>query len=127
MFEEPHRWALAWLLLGARHNSGMDAVVTALSWVAALGFPLVLGYALYVHWARRRMARVIENHACKLCGQSFAEALVEVQGRPTAADRARLDRFQVRYARWRVVCHECGGINICTVKGEPYVALVERS
>ena len=105
----------------------MDLVVTGLSWVVAAGFPLVLGYAVYVQWARRRVARVLEGYACKLCGQSFAEALAEVEGRPTAADRARLDRFQVRYARWRVVCHECGGINICTAKGEPYVALANRS
>jgi hypothetical protein len=105
----------------------MDWLETILSWLLAVGLPLALGYALLMHRARRRVLRRLESHACRLCGQSFAEALGEVQGRPTAADRARLDRFQQRYARWRVVCYECGGINICTAKGEPYVALVERS
>ncbi|MCS6970112.1 MAG: hypothetical protein RMM29_07635 [Planctomycetota bacterium] len=92
-------------------------------------FPLLglLAWTLGVWWRqRRRLARARAKGSCQLCGTPFREAQIEYRGALTRAERARLDRFQARFAAWTIVCLECGAINVCTREGSAFRAFVPR-
>lgn len=92
------------------------------------GITTVLLLVALWQWRRRRtLIRLAEaNGACKLCQTPFSEAQIEYAGRITRAERAKLDRFQARFAAWKLVCHECGAINLCTRDGIAFAATVPR-
>lgn len=78
-----------------------------------------------IEWQRRRrFLRRLEASSCALCGQGFDDAIADYLGRVPAAERARLDRFQRRFARHRVACGDCGAINYCTADGIAFKAMV---
>ena len=78
-------------------------------------------------WRRRAHVRIAEaNGTCKLCGTPFVDAHIEFAGRVTRAERARLDRFQARFASFKILCHECGTLNICASDGAAFKAVVQR-
>jgi len=87
---------------------------------------LPLAWCLYEWWRRRRFLRRLEASSCALCGHGFDDAIAEYLGRVPRADRARLDRFQRRFAHYRVACGDCGAINVCTADGIAFKAVVER-
>lgn len=84
---------------------------------------LLLFWTLRVRARRRRFLKALEAHSCRICGADFAEALVDDLGRPSAETMARLDAFQRRFAHRAVLCHDCGGVNICTSDGKPFRGL----
>ena len=89
---------------------------------------LLIGWAIWVMLRRRRRVRLAEaNGRCKLCDTAFSEAHIEYDGAITRADRARLDRFQARFAAFRIRCHECGSVNICTKDGQAFAVRVEQT
>lgn len=84
---------------------------------------LVLAWCGYHVWVRRRRLRLAEqNGSCKICGTPFAEAVIEYHGAISRAERARLDRFQSRFAAFTVLCLECQSLNICTKDGTAFSA-----
>ena len=84
---------------------------------------LLMGWCGVVLWNRRRRLRLAERHGtCLICGTPFSEAQIEYRGAISAADRAALDRFQVRFASFKILCQECGSLNICTRDGRAYKA-----
>jgi hypothetical protein len=88
---------------------------------------LLLAWTGWVMWRRRRMLRRAEAvGSCKLCSTPFAEAQIEWLGPVTRAERAKLDRFQARFAAFTVLCHECGAVNTCTADGIAFTARVPR-
>jgi len=86
---------------------------------------LLFLWAVHLRRSRQRFAAALEAHACRLCGASFADALVDDLGRPSPAIRRRLDAFQLRFAHRAVRCEECGGVNICTRDGIPFKGLAD--
>ena len=88
---------------------------------------LLLLYASIQLWRRRAHLRIAEaNGSCKLCHTPFADAHIEFAGRVTRAERMRLDRFQARFASFKILCHECGTMNICASDGIAFKAVVQR-
>jgi hypothetical protein len=97
--------------------SGLIAVLIGCTFLATL-----IG-----QWAwRRRFRQRLETHACALCGNGFDDAIAEYLGPLTAAERARLDRFQQRFASRKIRCGDCGAINLCTRDGQPFKAWIEN-
>lgn len=92
-------------------------------------FPLLALIALAL-WTlarqRRRLRLARARGACQLCGTAFRDAQIEYAGSVTRAQRARLDRFQARFAAWSIRCLECGALNLCTRDGTAFRAEVER-
>lgn len=86
---------------------------------------LLVLWVLWIQRRRRRFLRALESHACRICGCSFADALVEDLGRPSKRVLERLDRFQRRFAARAVLCQECGSINVCSPDGVPFRGLPE--
>ncbi|HAT11731.1 MAG TPA: hypothetical protein DCS97_14315 [Planctomycetes bacterium] len=85
---------------------------------------LLLGWCGWVLWRRRSRVRLAEGAgACVICKTTFAEAQITYHGEVTKAERAALDRFQARFATFKIHCHECGTINICTKDGQAFRAL----
>jgi hypothetical protein len=88
---------------------------------------LLLLFAGIQLWRRRAHLRIAEaNGSCKLCGTPFVDAHIEFAGRVTRTERARLDRFQARFASFKILCHECGTMNICASDGTAFKAMVQR-
>jgi len=88
---------------------------------------LLIAFIAWQMWRRRSLRQRAErNGSCKLCGTAFAEAHIEYVGRVTPAERAKLDRFQARFASFKIVCHECGAVNVCTSDGIAFTAGVPR-
>ncbi|MFM2089875.1 MAG: hypothetical protein RLZZ127_364 [Planctomycetota bacterium] len=87
---------------------------------------LALGWALWTAHRRRSRLHRIRAHACKVCGTPFDEAIAEYLGGIGSADRAVLDRFQARFAAFKIHCLECDSVNYCTRDGVPFRGVVVR-
>ena len=85
-----------------------------------------LGWCVLAWHRRRRFLRRLERSSCALCGNGFDDAIADYLGGVSRAERARLDRFQRRFARYRVACGDCGAINYCTADGIAFKALVPK-
>ena len=104
-----------------------------MEWAAAIagivvgnGILAALAIALIAWRRRRRLEQAITAHACPACGSRFDESIAEYLGGVRAADRARLDRFQQRFAAHRFQCGDCGALITTTAAGEPFAARYER-
>jgi hypothetical protein len=85
---------------------------------------LMMGWCGFVLWRRKRRRHLAERHgSCTVCGTPFSEAMIEYHGAITGSERASMDRFQARFAAFKILCHECGTVNICTRDGVAYKAL----
>ncbi|MBA3686485.1 MAG: hypothetical protein H0W72_14785 [Planctomycetes bacterium] len=87
------------------------------------------GALLWCLWewrARRRFLERLTGSSCMFCRASFADATSEYLGGVSRAQRQGLDRFQRRFARYQVVCGDCGAVNICTVDGVAFRAYLPR-
>jgi hypothetical protein len=85
---------------------------------------LLMAWCGLVMWRRRRRLRLAEEHGvCLICGTPFSEAMIDYQGAVSAAERAAMDRFQARFAVFKIHCQECGTVNICTRDGRAYKAV----
>ncbi len=88
---------------------------------------LLMAWCGWVMWRRRQRVRLAEQRGtCLICGTAFSEAQIGYHGAVTSAERAALDRFQARFAAFKILCHECGTVNICTRDGTAYKAQVQR-
>lgn len=95
--------------------------------LALLLTALPLGWCVVEWQRRRRFLRRLESSACALCGNGFDDAIADYLGRVSRAELARMDRFQRRFARHRVVCGDCGAVNYCTADGIAFAATMPRS
>jgi hypothetical protein len=98
----------------------MPVVGLILTLVVANGLLLALVLALVEGWRRRRFLRALEAHACAVCGNPFSDTIADYLGRVGRGDRRHLDRFQQRYARYKIRCCDCNAVNICTGEGQPF-------
>ncbi len=81
---------------------------------------------VFIQWRlRARFLRLVTGHACALCHNGFDDAIAEYLGRVGRAERGRLDRFQRRFAAYRIRCGDCHAINVCTRDGQPFKAYVD--
>ena len=87
---------------------------------------LPLGWCVFAWHRRRRFLRRLEASSCALCGNGFDDAIADYLGSVPRAELERLDRFQRRFARHRVLCGDCGAINYCTADGIAFRASVPR-
>ncbi len=88
---------------------------------------LLLGWCGWVMWRRRRRLALAErNGSCRVCGTPFAEAQIDYLGGLSRAEKAKLDRFQTRFAAFRILCLECGSVNVCTHEGVAFKATPVR-
>ncbi len=86
----------------------------------------LLLWCLWEWRARRRFLIRLVDSSCMLCHESFADATADYLGPVTRAQRAALDRFQRRFARYQIECGNCGAVNICTVDGVAFKAYVRK-
>lgn len=90
-------------------------------WGVALGGGILppLLWALWTWRRQKRWQRQVYDHACPVCETPFDEVMPLYLGPMSATDRARLDRFQRRFAGPRVRCEACGSIVLCSNEGFP--------
>ncbi len=98
--------------------------LTALFALLLTGVPLA--WCLIVWYRRRSFVRRLEASACALCGHGFDDAIAEYLGPVSRAELAEMDRFQRRFARYRIACGDCGAINYCTADGIAFKAMIRR-
>jgi hypothetical protein len=101
----------------------MPVLGVILTVVVANGLLLALGLAVVAAWRRRRFLRALEAHACAICGNPFSDTIADYLGPVGRADRRHLDRFQQRYARYKIRCGDCNAVNICTGEGQPFTGV----
>jgi hypothetical protein len=86
------------------------------------GILIPLIWTVTVWRKQQRFRTLLKQEQCRLCGTGFNEALHEIQGPISPAERDRLDAFQRQYAAYRVLCLECNGVNLCADNGVPMKA-----
>jgi hypothetical protein len=85
---------------------------------------LALGWALWTALRRRRRMRLLQAHACAVCRTPFTEAIAEYLGPVSRREKQGMDRFQRRFAAFKVHCLECDSLNYCTADGTPFKGVV---
>ncbi|HYE04145.1 MAG TPA: hypothetical protein VEL07_01380 [Planctomycetota bacterium] len=92
--------------------------------ILGIGFVVLVPW-VFVQWRLRvRFMRLVGEHACALCHNRFDDAIADYLGRVGIAERRRLDRFQRRFAAYRIRCGDCHAVNVCTRDGQPFKAYI---